>query len=260
MKRSSRSSRTPVSLSESIHDQLNSYVLAATAAGVGMLALAQPAQGKIIYTSTHKTIRVHQRYNLDLNHDGVSDFTIQLKTTHTRGTSFFSTLELLPRKNNAVAGGYLSTGCGARPSAFALSRGVLVGSKQQFHGKPAVMAFAGTIDGISAYCGPWLNVKNRYLGLKFIIRGKTHFGWARLSVISTNISITSATLTGYAFETIPNKPIIAGKTYGPDDISVGGPDAAVTQPTPEPATLGALAMGAPGLSIWKREESVGAGK
>jgi hypothetical protein len=30
--------------------------------------------------------------------------------------------------------------------------------------------------------------------------------------------------------------------------------------TSQPATLGALAMGAPGLSIWKREESVGAGK
>jgi hypothetical protein len=28
-------------------------------------------------------------------------------------------------------------------------------------------------------------------------------------------------------------------------------------PTPDPATLDALALGAPGLSIWRREKSVG---
>ena len=43
--------------------------------------------------------------------------------------------------------------------------------------------------------------------------------------------IIAATLTGYAYETIPNKPIIAGKTNGPDVITV------------EPTTLGSLALG-----------------
>jgi hypothetical protein len=92
------------------------------------------------------------------------------------------------------------------------------------------MAFAGTIDGISAYCGPWLGVKNRYLGLKFQIRGTSHFGWARLSVVSTENSITSAALTGYAYETVANKPIIAGKTKGRDVVTL-------------PRTLGHLAAG-----------------
>jgi hypothetical protein len=64
-----------------------------------------------------------------------------------------------------------------------------------------------------------------------------------------------ATLTGYAYESIPNKPIIAGRTKGPDEASFEGPNAALTLPTREPATLAALAMGAPGLSIWRREES-----
>jgi hypothetical protein len=63
--------RIPSHLSESVHHRLNMYAIAASAAGVGLLALAQPAQGKIIYTSTHKTIKVHQHYYLDLNHDGI---------------------------------------------------------------------------------------------------------------------------------------------------------------------------------------------
>jgi hypothetical protein len=48
---------------------------------------------------------------------------------------------------------------------------------------------------------------------------------------------------------------IAGATKGPDEAE---PTASLKTRTPEPATLGVLALGAPGLSIWKREESVAA--
>ena len=78
--------------------------------------------------------------------------------------------------------------------------------------------------------GQWKDVRNRYLGLKFVVDAETHYGWARLSV-KDNRSRMDAVLTGYAYETIPNKPIITGKTKGPDVITV------------EPATLGRLAMG-----------------
>jgi len=65
-------------------------------------------------------------------------------------------------------------------------------------------------------------------------------------------------LSGYAYETIPNKPIIAGQTKSTDDIDDSNvrPNAALTVPTAESATLGALALGAPGLSIWRRDERV----
>ena len=83
--------------------------------------------------------------------------------------------------------------------------------------------------------GQWADggkgVKDRYLGFKFYVEGKgqPHYGWARLNVsVSKGIH---ATLTGYAYETIPNKPIIAGKTHGKDE-----------------ATLGRLAQGASGMS------------
>jgi len=104
--------------------------------------------------------------------------------------------------------------------------------------------------GIHGFYGRWLHVKLAYLGVKFLIKGKTHFGWARVKV-DTQQKPFAATLTGYAYETIPGKPIIAGATKGPDDAE---PTAALSSHTPEPATLGALALGAPGLSIWRREE------
>jgi hypothetical protein len=78
----------------------------------------------------------------------------------------------------------------------------------------------------------WLvKVKNRYLGVMFKIKGKIHYGWARLSVqVQFPLTIT-ATLTGYAYETIPNKAIIAGKTKGPEDTAE------------QTATRGRLALG-----------------
>jgi hypothetical protein len=77
--------------------------------------------------------------------------------------------------------------------------------------------------------GYWGDATGRYLGLKFQIKGKTHYAWARFNVkLSRPVN---AVLTGYAYETIPNKAIIAGKTKGPDVI------------TERPATLGGLALG-----------------
>jgi hypothetical protein len=68
--------------------------------------------------------------------------------------------------------------------------------------------------------------------VKFAIHGKTHYGWAR---IQWNGIGSTEYITGYAYETIPNKPIIAGKTKGPDVITV--------QPGTVSDSLGGLALG-----------------
>ena len=75
--KSSRFSRNPLPLSDTCQRRLNSYALAATAAGVGSLALALPAEAKIVYTPAHRVMSTSDPqhwYPLDLNHDGVKDF------------------------------------------------------------------------------------------------------------------------------------------------------------------------------------------
>jgi hypothetical protein len=104
------------------------------------------------------------------------------------------------------------------------------------------MAHFYTYSGrITHSSGPWKNVKNRYVGVQFRIKGETHYGWARLSVTMHRDGTygISAVLTGYAYETIANRPIIAGKTKGTDESTV------------EPATLGHLARGAAAISVWR---------
>jgi dethiobiotin synthetase len=67
-----------------------------------------------------------------------------------------------------------------------------------------------------------------------------HFGWARFSVTEHGV----ATLTGYAYETVPYKPIVTGDTEGNNDD-----EDSVHQQEPSAASaqspgLGRLALGA----------------
>lgn len=247
MKRSSGPRKT-ANLSESVHRQLNAYALAATAGGVGLLALAQPSEAKIIYTKTYHVIGTNEAYPLDLNHDGTVDFVIQDSSAS--------------RHNFLLAKTPYGDGVeGIRDWADALEKGAPINGRQTFmnsagsHG--VIMADVFCTDTGCGSGGSWLNVEERYLGLKFRIKGKTHYGWARLNVHVDRVEARiTATVTGYAYETITGKEIIAGRTKGPDDTSIEESDATVIMPTTEPATLGALAIGAPGLTIWRRKESV----
>jgi len=216
-----------------------------------MLALVPPSEGEIIYTPTHRVIKEGVSYKLDLNHDGVVDFT--LKDFRCGSCGGGARLSVLPAAGNG-ASGFATTGWSSANWASALRRGALIGTRRYFPGKG--MAFVGTTgDGSTDSGGIWVNVKNRYLGLKFKIGGKTHYGWARLNVQVQGLSIT-ATLTGYAYETIANKSIIAGNTKGPDDgYDVERANSSIHTPAPERINLGLLAMGFPALSIWRREES-----
>ena len=82
--------------------------------------------------------------------------------------------------------------------------------------------------------GPWVHANERYLGLKFVINGEFHFGWARLDVNCDYPHPINARLTGYAYETIPNQPIVTGDTQE-TNVSDRG-------------SLGNLARGAAALS------------
>jgi hypothetical protein len=199
--------RKPASLSQSFHHRLNMYALAASAAGVTLLALAPTSEAEIIYTKAQHVISKGGHYNLDLNHDGRTDFIFVDRFSCTEDFCP-NALSVNPTGENGVEGrqGFLEKW------AYALPQGAHIGPKHPFSGQVMASSDAG-------YLGSWVNVTNRYLGFKFKILGATHYGWARLNVSVTG-GVVVGTLTGYAYETIPNKPIIAGKTKGPDVITV----------------------------------------
>jgi hypothetical protein len=253
-----QSARKFPKLSEPINQRLNMYALAAGAAGVGILASAHPAEAKIVYTPSHIRINVNGALvNLDLNHDGISDFQFyagyQGPGVPGRGFSpqegnHGSNLEVTPAQpsNRVWAVESKNVLCAA-----ALPRGTRVGSHGPFQpGHSSLpMAFAnGNSTGGAAFC-PWLKVQQAFVGLKFVIQGKVHFGWARIKRVSGLVGFP-AVITGYAYETVPNKPIVTGKRYGANDAEL---TIAASGSAPKPASLGLLAMGSPTVSIWRRK-------
>jgi len=90
MNRSSTGPRSTQPLSESFLSHVNAYALAAGAAGVSMMALAQPAEAEIVYTAANTSIPFDRVVSIDLNHDAtrISSFTFTLSPiTHSMGTS-----------------------------------------------------------------------------------------------------------------------------------------------------------------------------
>jgi hypothetical protein len=248
MKRSSGPRKT-TDLSKSVHQQLSMYALAAGAAGVSALALAQPAEARIIYTPAHKSLPHGYSY-LDLNHDGINDFRFRLVVTGgsdgllASGFANLLTVEPVGKGNKT----WFSM-TGSLECAYPVKQGSKIGPLARFGGGQHYM-FLATIAGTMCR---WNQRPTRaYLGLKFLIKGKVHYGWARFV---TNSSAGTARLTGYAYETIPGKAIIAGATKGPDEVSLEGANATLTAPTHQPPSLGVLATGSRGLSIWRRKES-----
>jgi hypothetical protein len=236
---SASQSRKTFKISDSLNRQLNTYALAASAAGVSVLALTGASEAKVVYTETHQVTRAGVPLYIDLNHDGIKDFV--LRTTIYAGSSGFDVgLDASGLRKNAVAGRRFSNSGYFFSAASALPAGTQIGPERKFPVRFPVMAVE-LFNGVgSQYSdeGPWAGkdngVRNRYLGLKFVIHGKVHYGWARVSVTlghHRQFDDVSATLTGYAYETVPNKPIITGQTKGPDVITV------------QPETLGELARG-----------------
>ena len=256
----SGTTRSEISLSWKFDKQLLAYTATAGAAGVAVLALAQSAEAKIVYTPANVPIQLNGGpVYLDLNNDGVADFALQSSTyqagriPHKQnhpGDPFFQVLEASPQAAGDAVFGYIDTSQGLDIGcAAALPAGTTVGPKSPFLKSNQAILFS-VVDNYNyghEACDWAQKHRGAYLGVKFSINGETHYGWAHITMGKTTI------LNGYAYETVPNQAIDTGKTSGPGSIAELD---RTPIPSPQPATLGMLAQGSRGLEIWRRPEEL----
>jgi hypothetical protein len=217
-------------LARNIHPRLDkklaAYAAAAAAIGVAGLSTAQSAEAEVVYTKTH--IEVNTDTPIDLNGDGTKDFIFG----RAGAGSYGSVLFVAAPTGNAFVG----KGIDATPLSF----GIAITGKDTFAGSSASLARFSFRSGVSGSVGTWAGKINQYLGVKFLIDGQRHFGWIRITV-----EHLQAHISGYAYETVPNKPIKAGYTGGETT------EAGVSSATPTGPTLGMLAVGAQALDVWR---------
>lgn len=264
MKQKARSKvKRGAALRTTLEQALHSYAVAAGAAGVGLLALAPPAQAEVAYTPVHIELLPSEYYHLDLNNDGRSDFLLG-------NNSIFGIYTFLTVHPGWSTGITVNGVLAWHSFPLALKGGAEIGPGHPFstcHCSSFGLLMAGVKPGQTGY---WRNVDDRYLGLELWLEGKPHFGWARMTV-HVEGTVIRAYLSGYAYETTVGHPILAGQTSGTIDDPVfaqEAPEARAIAPhweqlvpqQPREASLGLLALGAPSISLWRRKAQEGAGE
>jgi hypothetical protein len=243
-KTSMRSPRPVSKLPDSLHHRLGGYALAAGAAGVGVLACSVPADAapvcgnlsvKLLYVDTYAFNPAAQTvppFNIAQTFENISSLS---NTFWNRG--FFT-------PNSAGANVVL----GPNRLPANLASGASIGPNGQF-GK-------GQSYGLLFTYGPNNGGKQNhhrgnfnfntldFVGFKFSLAGKTHYGWVRMQVTlgigGGNTLATFTHLQGYGYESTPDTAILAGSCT------------ASTAQNGSPASLGALALGSEGLPLWRR--------
>jgi hypothetical protein len=263
--RSQSKERGTSTLSSALEKNLSAYAIAAGSAGVALLACAQSADAKVVITKVNIPVPVDRvPVQFDINGGGQMDFALSAyalggcTSTSARAKppiarpplgcgGFNDELRVLPAQAaNEVwqAGTSWGYNCAA-----ALGRGARIDRLRAF--APGLMVMYGNVgssEGHQVCLWKGSTPAKPYLGVKFLDKeGQLHYGWVRV----TN-NFISATITGYAYETIPNKPILAGAISEEDEAALmpSNPAAQISQP----ATLGHLALGATGLAAWRRGE------
>jgi hypothetical protein len=212
-------------VNDRLEKRLLAYMAAAGAAGVSVLAMTQPANAKVVYTPANRAVTWHGNDYLDLNNDGIPDFGFQVSGLGNHISYFVGAFKI----NRIMSNG------------LPLAAGVSVGPSESFN--RADRMFSLSVSSGDIFFGPWVGVHNQYMGYEFVVKGSVHFGWARFSVGNDG----AGTLTGYAYETVPGKPIVTGDTGHDEEDSVHQ-QGSTAAPEPPPAGLGHLALGAIGKS------------
>ncbi len=191
-----------------------------------VLAASGAADAQIIYTDVNpdQTIGIPGAFALDLNNDLTVDFNITASFrsgTITIGIPVSYTadgvaLELFDSNQAVASSGSLY------PYGLVIDATTMIDDQSSWMGNTLgedTMFLA--VDGLAGgtfpvQLGNWAGEQNKFLGLKIVVGGNTHYGWARLNVAA---DASSFTIKDYAYQATPATGIEAGDN-GTINVSV----------------------------------------
>ncbi|HSZ86912.1 MAG TPA: hypothetical protein VK787_12840, partial [Puia sp.] len=185
-----------------------------------------PTGSQIIYTDVNPDSAILitiDSFNLDINNDGITDFEFNrsLFSSECRSGAegekfgFRIQLSVIPVSGtNAIM-----TSASNAALALDADSAATIGPDSPWASTAEILLEGAEIsncNSIIGHAGYWLNVSDKYLGLKFIAGNNTYYGWARLSSTYSLGSAPYLIVGGqlifkdYAYNSIPNQPILAG--------------------------------------------------
>ena len=222
-------------VTQSLDKQLAAYSIAAACAGVALTSLAQPATHQTIqyFPANFNLVSVNRNFELfpfDIDRNGITDFNF-----FGAGSGYSSRSGQNASYQGVVGWSQMPTGAGALDHM--LSKGMEIGPKEAFGSKATLLrsSWRRHHGESQSVCSGLYQGGKPYIGVKFLMRGETHYGWIRVSSLQClGLGEINGYVTGYAYNTVANAPIQAGQ------IRSGGSVADMQ------GTLGMLSLGAAG--------------
>jgi len=259
------SKRNKVALSRRLEKHLLAYAVAGT--GLAIASASVPADAQIVYTPSNIPLAQpgfgqHVFTTLDINNDGVTDFRFAafysthcswVSGTFPDGASSCWAVRSLKISPIQAGNGEISA---------PLPKGVPVGSSGTFGSQSVLLAgsqsqWAFRKPKADTDTGLWQGIQYAYLGLKFVVNGEVHYGWARIkfdypAAFSSGVhkiqGMFTGTISGYAYQATPNQPIITGQTSDNNNAALSNAETPANMHT---LHLGLLAAGSQGVTVWR---------
>lgn len=200
------------------------------------------AKAQIVYTDVVPDVVCYMNgssYKLDLNNDGTYDFNLYIIQT---GTSphINQSIRITPLNSNEIVGGSTSSFY-----PLELNSNIKIDSNTLHWSGNTPQTLRGTTwsyishynpklhhtfsQWVQNYSGNWtVSNTDRYLGLKLKNAGNTYYGWIRMQ---TNLYLDFK-VEDYAYNSIPNQPILAGQTIATGINEIGFQTAFSIYPNP----------------------------
>ena len=169
-----------------------------------------------MYCHANFIIPVTKNYNLDLNNDANNDFIITALHSNPPqiGSPTYSYVNAGQLNGNAVKDTLVNTINVSIPLQFnaVIGSNLLLNQSWQTSGPHSLKngMYGGGLASDTVW-GLWDSLSDYYLGLRLLQSGQTYYGWVRLRVDVTS-SYASLIVKDYAYNSIPNQPILAGQT------------------------------------------------
>ena len=218
---------------EAVYQGLNGYLLAASAAGVAVLACAMPAEGAPVCRSIDFMLLGTNTYALNPAAGPVTPFnvaqTFSSPSSHPTfdGGRLFLTPNL-PRAETVIAENNLPAD---------LPAGASIGPGNNFgEGKSYGLLFSTTR---SRHRGNLKLGEVNYFGYKFLISGKFHYGWVRMKAATSFRQFAQTQILASGYESLPDTRILAGSCTGAEPARGAG----------APPQKGADSSGQPTLAV-----------
>ena len=175
-----------------------------------MAAAAGSANAQIIYTDVNPDVTINSGgvYNLDLNNDGILDYTLQQRSGTLYSFIQYDVVGVNPEFSLNEVDTLGNQAAHAAGAGFTIDSTLnwVDSTEMASQFPPTAAAMGAVITGLGS-AGNFLGQTGKFLPLKFYVEGLFYYGWVRVDVAADALSFK---VIDYAYRDAHDMPLVTG--------------------------------------------------